>query len=557
MDLTSELLVLLFLGVIGGIAAKSFKLPPVVGYILGGMLFTVFFSPENSSSITSLSQIGITLLLFSIGIDFSIDKLLKVKKYAILGGILQIIFTIVFSCLIFPAIGFPGYKALFLGAIFSLSSTAVVVKLLEEKGELDSFAGQITLGWLVVQDIAVVLLIILLSSFAAQSFNTTTLIESLLKSVVLILLALVVGRKVIPQILSTVSRYGNRDILVITAFAFALFFAFVSEKFGISSTLGAFLAGLMISESIYTHEIITEIKPLQSIFSMLFFVTIGTLLSVSFFFSNILTIMAVCFVGIGLKSIIVFGINYFFKLNIKPNIYITLYLAQIGEFAFLISQIALQSKWIDQGFANIILSVTILSLIISPLVINKSELIHDKLTSFLKKKMPLLYRKIFNKSIVESLTTDNLRNHVVICGFGKVGKYVARGLEKMHEKYIVIDINDAEIDLANAANFIVGDAANKDILLTAKVENAKACIITMPKDSDINTIIRLCTEINPDIKIITRLHHVIDEDTLENVYAIIEPEFETGIKMIEKILPLISRRDKKIINYMREYKEKL
>jgi CPA2 family monovalent cation:H+ antiporter-2 len=554
MNLISELIILLSLGIAGGIAAKLLKLPPVVGYILGGVLFSFFFKPADSSTITGLSQIGITLLLFSIGIDFSLDRLLKVKKYVLIGGGLQIILTIIFSVFLFPVFGFSQYESLFLGSIFALSSTAVVVKLMEEKGELDSFAGQITLGWLVVQDIAVVIIIIFLSSFASKEFNATALFESLFKSLILIMLALVVGRKVIPRILVSLAKYGTRDILIVSAFAFALFFAFLSEQFGISSTLGAFLAGLMISESVYTHEIITEIKPLQTIFSMLFFITIGTLLSLQFLTAHIITLVLIGILGMLLKSLIVFGINYFFKINLKTNLAIVLYLAQIGEFAFLISQIAFSSKWISADFSNTVLSLTIMSLVVSPLVINNQEKIYDKLTNFLKRKAPLVYRKVFNKSTVESFSVEELSNHIVVCGYGKVGKYVTQGLDKMNERYLVIDINDTAITGDKPDNFIIGDAVNRDILLAAKLEKAKVCIITMPHDSDINEIIRLCMEINPDIKIITRVHNAIIEENLENIHAIIEPEFETGLKMIEKILQVFNKRDKKVLNYLRDIK---
>jgi CPA2 family monovalent cation:H+ antiporter-2 len=556
MNLISEIIILLFLGIIGGLASKALKMPQLVGYILGGVIFSLIFKDQNSAAISQISEIGITLLLFAIGIDFSLDKLLKVKKYVLYGGLLQVALTIVFSYLIFQLFGYSSYKALFLGSIFSLSSTAIVVKLLEEKSELETFAGQITLGWLVVQDIAVVILIILLSTFASSELNPTLLFESLFKSLILILLALVVGRKIIPRILLTLSKHGSRDILIISSFAFALFFAYVAEQFGISPTLGAFLAGLMISESVYTHEIITEIKPLQTIFSMLFFITIGTLFSVEFLFANFFVILLILVIGLLIKSIIILTINHFLKLYLKINVSIMLYLAQIGEFAFLISRIGLNGQWIDADFANIIMSVTILSLIISPLLINNSESIYNKLVNILKSKYPTLYRKIINKSTVENFSIEELSNHIVVCGYGRVGKYVSKGLDKLNEIHVVIDINDNVIEETKRDNFIIGDAVNRDILLAAKLEKAKVCVITTPKDSDVNEIIRLCMEINPEIKIITRMRDSLTQENLANVHAIIEPEFETSIIMIEKILSLTNKRHSKIISYLRDIKSK-
>jgi len=548
MNFLTELIILLIFGIAGGFLVKFIKLPSVVGYIFGGILFSIFFGLSNSSSITDLSRVGITLLLFAVGIDFSIDKLLQVKKYALFGGIIQIVLTIIFGFLLFQVFRFDSYQSLFLGAVFSLSSTAIISKILEENNDSETFAGQISIGWLIVQDIAVVIIVLLLSAFSQSEPNIGVFIESILKSIVLILLSLIVGRKVIPRILTTMSKYGSRELLIIMSFSFALIFAFLSESFGISYTLGAFLAGLMISDSIYTHEIITEIKPFQIIFSMLFFITIGTLFSISFFISNIFTVLGVLIIGLSIKLCIILIINYFLKLNIKTSLKIGLSLSQIGEFSFLISQIAIGNNWINQEFASLILSATLISMILSPLLINNFESIFSFIDSLGRKRFPLLYRKLINTNTVESFNINELSNHIVICGYGKVGKYTASGIDKIGVKYIVIEMNDNEINISKPDNFIIGDASNRDILKAAKIEKAKLCIITMPKDSDINAIISLCIELNPDIKIVTRSHDSITKENLDVIHAIIEPEFETASKMLEKLLSIYRKRSKKLLN---------
>jgi len=545
MNFTSELIILLALGIAGGLLFKYFKMPTIVGYIFGGMVFSLLLGIKNDSSIIDLAQIGITLLLFSMGIDFSLDKLTRVKKYVFIGGIAQILFTIVFGFLFFQVFRFDKYQSLFLGAIFSLSSTVIVVKIIEERGELETIEGQITLGWLILQDIAVVVIVLMLSIVGEKDLSTANIFQSLLKCITLILLSLIIGRKVIPRILSSVSRVGGKDILIILSFGFAIFFAFLSEQLGIPSTLGAFLAGLMISESVYTHEIITEIKPFQIIFSMLFFVTIGTLFSVSYFIQNFFLIILILISGLLIKAVSVLFLNYILKLNIKTNVYITLALLQIGEFAFLISQIALKSKWISQDFTNLIIAVTILSMLTSPLLLTNFDKVYAIIDRFMKKRAPLFYRRLSKRGVVEAINPSELSNHVIICGYGKVGKYVANGLKIIGEDFVVIDVADEEINKALPSNFIVGDATNKDILLAAKLEKARICVITTPKDTDVNVIIRLCEEINPDIKIITRIHNSISEDNMKFIHSLVEPEFETANRMLEKILIIFNKHNKK------------
>ena len=188
MEFFSQLVLLIVIGVLCGIIAKRLKMPLIVGFIFGGAIFAIFFPSSKSTSemITNLSQIGISLLLFSIGIEFSLDKLLQVKKYALIGGIAQIVLTIIFGVLVFPAFGFSKFESLFLGSVFSLSSTAVVIKVLEELGDMDKLSSEISLGWLVLQDIAVVILIILLGNFSKSTLDVGELIGSLLKSFILI-----------------------------------------------------------------------------------------------------------------------------------------------------------------------------------------------------------------------------------------------------------------------------------------------------------------------------------------------------------------------------------
>jgi len=550
------------LGVISGIIAKRLNIPVIVGFIIGGALYALLFQVDSSKSemLNNLSQIGISLLLFSIGMEFSLDKLLQVKKYAIVGGIVQIILTILFGVLVFPIFGFGRFESLFLGSVFSLSSTVVVIKILEELGDMDKLTSEISLGWLILQDIAVVILIILLGNLSKSTLDFGELFVSLLKSFILIATSVVIGRQLLPKILSSIAKFQAKELVVISAFGFCILFAYLAERLGVSSTLGAFLAGLMISESILNHEIITEIKPLQSLFAMIFFITIGSLFSFAFLFQNIFLILLITIVIILAKTIIIFVLCSILKLHAKNALQIALNLAQIGEFAFLSAQIGLANKWIDPRINSIVIAVTVISLVLAPVLITNSNNIYNYLGKITLQLFPSLYRKVFSKNFNEEITEKvELKNHIIICGYGRVGKYMAMALRKLRQKFIIVEMNNFE-DLENEKDkfdFIVGDSTNVEILEQAGIQSAKVAIVTLPKEADVGEVIRISKALNPSLKLIIRKHHESNTFDQNDVFATIEPEFEATLKMLEKLLVVLQKKDKSIISWVREQKKLL
>jgi CPA2 family monovalent cation:H+ antiporter-2 len=561
MDLFTQLILLILIGIIGGLVAKKFKMPVAIGYILASALVSNF-SPTlhtQEEGINQLAEIGVTLLLFSIGIEFSLDKLLAVKKYAVIGGIIQIVLTSLLGFLILPNLGFSSYESFFIGAVFSFSSTAIVAQILEDRDQLDQFSSQVSIGWLILQDIAVVFMIILLSNFAPIENNDSNLFDSLIKSFILIAGSLVIGRQVLPRVLKTIAQIGNKELVTISAFGFSLGFALIAREMGVSSTLGAFLAGLMISESVLNHEIITEINPLQAIFSLIFFTTLGSLLSFSYLLSNLGLIILLVIGVMLLKFLMVVVINLTLRMHFKSAFEIGLNLSQIGEFAFLISQIAANAQWIDSDLAALISAVTLISMLLTPLLILNSEKLYKLLGNATRKYNPGIYRKLFTKSESENIIDEQLENHIIICGYGRVGKYLALALKKLRKKYVVIEMNQIE-DLENFQRdlpFIVGDSTNIEILKNAGVEKAKVLVITLPKEIDSGEIIRISKALNPQIEIIIRRHHNGDEIDESEIFAVIEPEFEATMKMLEKLLHLMRHRDKSVLSWVRRQKKAL
>jgi CPA2 family monovalent cation:H+ antiporter-2 len=561
MDLFTQLIILILIGIVGGLIAKRLNMPVALGYILGSAILSNIMPPsqEQEQSISQLAEIGVTLLLFSIGIEFSIDKLLAVKKYAVWGGIIQIVLTILFGYLFFPALGYSAYESFFIGAVFSFSSTAIVAQILEDRDLLDQYSSQITIGWLILQDIAVVFLIILLSNFAPVNSQGSSIIDSLVKSFILIAGSLVIGRKVLPRILKTIAEVGTKELVVISAFGFALIFALIAKELGVSSTLGAFLAGLMISESVLNHEIITEINPLQAIFSLIFFTTLGSLFSITYVVANLGLILLLVVIVIVIKFLLVIIINTILRLHFKTSFEVALNLAQIGEFAFLISQIAAVNTWISKDLGSLISAVTLISMLLAPIFILNADRIYRLLGDLTKKYNGYLYRKFFAKKEDESISDDIMKNHIIICGYGRVGKYLALALKKLRQKYVVIEMNQIQEleEFQKDLPFIVGDSTNIEILKNAGIEHAKVLIITLPKEIDAGEIIRISKLLNPDVQIIIRKHHNSKELDESELFAVIEPEFEATMKMLEKLLHLMRKKDKSVLAWVRQQKKAL
>lgn len=560
MELITQLAFLITVGVICGLISQRLKIPIILGYIFGGAIISLFLSHSGSTLTTTnnLAEIGIALLLFSVGINFSFDRLLQVKKYAIIGGILQILVTIAIGIVVFPMFGFDPYESLFLGSVFSLSSTAVVVKILEESDIEETLMGQITIGWLVLQDVAIVILIIILGNFAAKEADFGSLFVALLKSAFLIGLSLFVGRKFLPQILQSISNFGSRELTVLAAFAFCFLFAYLASLLGVSPTLGAFLAGLMISDSFYRQDIFTEVHTLEIVFSMLFFISIGSLFSLNFFFINFFTILGLLLLITILKIIIVFAICLGLKLHVRVSLQISLALAQIGEFAFLSAKIGLQNNWISSELNSLIIAVTILSLLSAPILIKYSDRIYELVENFAKHRFPYFYRTLFLKKEETLVEPKHLKNHVILCGYGRVGRYLAHAFKNMRLKFILVEFNNDIAKEAVESNIqvIYGDATNDEILLQAGIKDAKILVVALPKEADVELVMSKAKVLNPSLNLVLRRHFAKEVLKIDNIYTVIEPEFEASVKMLEKILPVIGRRDKKILKWLREKKDK-
>ena len=528
------ILVLLFAS-LGGFIAKKFKAQPIIGYLISGIVLGSFF--PQASSISKLSEIGIILLLFSLGLELSFSKLLKVFKTAFLGGILQIILFSLVSYPFFLKIGFNPTSSIIFALSFSLSSTAVVVKILADRGETETQHGGIMSGWLLVQDLAVIPIVIFINSLGSGGSWVTQSLGSFLKAFYVIASAILLGRHVIPFIFHKIAAAGSRELLVISALGFSGAVAYITSLLGISPALGAFLAGLVISESIENHAVLGEVRPLRDLFVAIFFVTLGFLIKPQVLIHSFWLVIAIFTFTIVAKSIVNFLVTEFLGYRGKTAISISMGLSQVGEFSFVIFSQSLLKGLISANDISIATGAVLLTITVTPYFFKKAVPFWIYLKKITQKISWL--NKYFTGGGFKDVEEVELSDHIVICGYGRVGGWVGRALSETNTPFIIVDSSLDVVSQLKKGGFpvIFGDPAEPEVLEAAGIRRAKAVILAIPDRISQEILISHVQTIAPDVKIISRVH--LDEDwerlKILKVDKIVQPEFEAAIAITKSI----------------------
>jgi len=537
MELIQGFLVVMVAAVLGGLIAKLLKFPVLVGYIGSGILFGLIL-PQNLKSVSGLAEIGTILLLFSVGLELSLTVFKHFFKPIIFGSILQMVLSTILFLPIFTLFHIPLLVAFILAIGFSLSSTAIVVKIMADRGETDTIHGRLMLGWLLVQDLAVIPIMVFLPLMGGTNNNLgLALILALIKATALVVGAIILGRIIAPKLIHKIAGIGSRELLLLTSFTLALGTAVIASFFGISPALGAFLAGVVISGSREQHAIFAETRPLRDLFMALFFVTLGFLVDPVVIFDNLILILAIALIVLIVKSIIIFVITSGFGYKGKTAVSTSFGLSQVGEFSFVIFSAALSLGIFSSKFTSIGICVTLLTLVVAPIVIKYSIVFWR----FLKKisagtKLSALFAT--GEKLGEN--TVGLQNHIIICGYGRVGSWVGKALSEYNIPFVVIDYSQTVIEeLKNINSAVVyGDPTEPEVLDAAGVKSAKAIILAIPDRIAQETLISYVQTIAPHVKIISRVHEDKDWETLKilKVDKIIQPEFEAAIAIIKSVL---------------------
>lgn len=512
----------------GGLVAHVLKLPVLLGIITAGIL-----SPFASDNIEGLAEIGLILLLFSVGLETSLEKLARVGKVAILGSILQMLFVTFISVIFLTLFKFPPVPALILSLGFSLSSTALVVKILGDRGETESLQGQIMVGWCLVQDLAVIPMVVLIPNLTGQSVSLAHLVQSFLSILVIMGVVFFAARFLIIYFSRFVASFNSRELLLLGSVVLALGIALIVSLFGVSPALGAFLAGVVIARTQESHAVFAETRPLRDLFSILFFVSLGFLVHPSFLISHIFEILALALFVLVLKILVVFMIINILGVRGKTAVAVALGLSQIGEFSFILFLLGKKLSILSNDLTDIGIATALVTLFAAPLLFKV-------IVSVWRwgKKSPL--KKLFAGGVKTYMDTAISVDHVIICGYGRMGKWIGKTLTDLKIPFVVVDYNQKVIREAKKAGIpaIFGDPVEFEVLEAAGIKNAKIVIISLPDRLAQNEIIAYCQTAVPGVKVIVRAH--LDEDVKKlmqlKVKRVVQPEFEGAVAVVKDIL---------------------
>lgn len=514
------------------------KIPSIVGFLIAGVIIGPYGigMVKDTHSIEIMAEIGVILLLFTIGIEFSITRLIKMKKAVIVGGGVQMLLTIAMSAIgAYLVIG-SGNKSVFFGFLIALSSTAIVLKMLADKGETDSPQGRIMVGILIFQDLCVVPMMLLIPTLSGGGINTIDMSIRIGKAALIIAVVLFSAKWIVPQLLHHVVHTRSRELFITTIILLCLGIALLTSRFGLSLALGAFLAGLIISESEYAHQATSDILPFKDSFMGLFFVSIGMLMDVGYMSDNCFKI-AVAVVLIFILKIITGMISALLTgCPLRTSVHTGLGLAQIGEFSFVLAVAGKATGIISEDFYQIFLSSSVVTMIMTPFVLNAAPSVSAWIGSrHLLKRVDRL-RKISEK---EGFFRKR-HGHVIIIGFGLNGKNLARVLKEAEIPYIVLEMNsDTVMEMKKKGEPIYyGDGTSKEILHKLSIGNAKLLVIAISDPASTRRIVSIARHESPEIYIIVRTRYITEIDDLKTLGAneVIPEEFETSVEIFSRVL---------------------
>src|SRR5918997_3214052 len=528
MGIAGDIALILVAALLGGLVAQRLGLPLILGYILAGIVVGPNTGGPTVSSVHDielLAEIGVALLLFTIGLHFTLDELAPVRRVALAGTAVQMALTVAFGYGLGRLLGFGWQEAVWFGALLSLSSTAVVLKSLSEQGVIGTLSSRVIVGMLVAQDLAVVPLIILLPEIGNIGAGLSELGVAAVEAALFTTVMLVFGRRVLPWLMARVASWNSRELFLISVVAIGLGVGYVTYLFGLSFAFGAFVAGLVLSQSEYSHQALADVEPLRDVFSMLFFVSVGMLLEPAFLLENAGIVALVVLLVFVVKGLLFAGVVRAFGYgNIVPFA-VGLGLFQVGEFSFVIARVGLDAEAISQRSYSIVLTTAVVTMALTPFATRLAPILYGRW----REKFPRELLRTFN------LPERGLRDHVVIAGYGRVGTFVARLLGRLERPFVVVDSNPGRTDEARDPGYptVFGDAGAVPVLEAAGVRRARLVIVTIPDPVGTRLVVERVRSINPNVHVVVRSTTVeqLDELGRLGVYEAVHPESEAGLEL--------------------------
>jgi CPA2 family monovalent cation:H+ antiporter-2 len=539
--LLQDILILLGFSVVIVFILQRLKLPSIIGFLLTGAIIGPYgLSLVNAvEQVEILSEIGVILLLFVIGMELSISQLASIKKTVFIGGLLQVGLTILVSGLVYYFLGNPWNESVFVGFLFSLSSTAIVLKTLQDRQEISAPHARNALAILIFQDIIVVPMMLITPLVAGESTNiVVSILELVGKSIALLILTYVSAKYIVPRLMHAVAKTNSKELFLLVTFTLCFAIAFFTSEAGLSLALGAFIAGLIVSESDYSHQATSIILPFRELFTSFFFVSVGMLLDLDFFFSNIPVILLLVFLVFIVKSTLAGLAVATLKYPPRTVILTGLSLFQVGEFAFILSKVGISYNLLSAETNQYFLAVSIVSMILTPFVIIYSEGIARGLMKLMNKVG--LLSKITPDLTDTTVRNLGLENHLVIIGYGVNGSNLAKAAASSNIPFVVIEMNAATVkrEKKNGLPILFGDASQDHILETVHLHRARASVIAISDSTATKTIIKNIRSHSDSLYLMVHTRYVRDTSELLALGAdeVIPEEFETSVKIFTHVL---------------------
>ncbi len=525
------------------------KLPPIIGFLISGIVIGPYGAKlvQNTEIVTVFADIGIILLLFVLGLELSLAKLFESRRFFLIAGGAQIIIT----SLLFSGLALFFYElnlSIFISLIIALSSTAIILKYLLDSGEIDSPHGKIVTSILIFQDLFAVFMTPFTPLFMGSSFNLTNFLVKLVNSSLIVTFVVLASRKLVPSILFLIAKTKIRDLFIISVLSICFSVTLIVAELGFSLAFGAFIAGLLISESEYSHQVTADIIPFRESFMAIFFVSVGMLLDINFLMENLGLIMLASLLIVLIKTIGAFLGVFISGGGFKTALISGILLAPISEFSFVLILLGKKFGLVDERLYQFFIASSVITMILSPILFLYVHKFVDFMGNYVKAK---------DKNWGKFKGEDELKDHVVIVGFGLTGRNVARVLKVIGIPYVIIELNILTVKKMRELGELIlhGDATSPDVLKKAGVAKAKLMVITVPDPVSTRRIVFIARSLNSHIYIIVRTRYVAEVEELQKLGAneVMPEEFEISIEIANRVLSYF----KFPLNLAKEYVSKL
>jgi K+:H+ antiporter len=536
--LLRDLVILVAVAIPAVLLAHRLRIPSVVAFLLSGVAIgpTALGLVRQPESVDTLAEVGVVLLLFAVGLELSLSRILRMGRMILRGGGLQVTATMVAVALIGMAVGVGWRQGILFGALVALSSTAIILKVYADRGELDSLHGRVVIAILLFQDLCIVPLMLLLPVLAADSgagASALVALRSMLVAVVVTGTMLVVGRTLVPRLLSRVVAMRNQEIFTLVVVAIGLGAAFVTSTFGLSLALGAFLAGLIISESEYGLQALADVLPFRDTFSGIFFISVGMLLDMHYLVGHVLLVLGTAIGIVILKALIAGVVVRWVRRSTRVGIISAIGLAQVGEFSFVLAGSAVALGVLAPAGYQLFLGSAIVTMIAAPFVVAAAPGVSDWMLRH--RQMPTME---FATREVRAMRP--MEDHVVIVGFGLNGRNLARALRRARIQYVILESSGQLVRQGRLAreSIVFGDGTRGEVLERVGVRRARVVVFAIASIADERRGVVVARHLNPAVHIVTRTRYVAEIEELQRLGAneVVPEEFETSLEIFARVL---------------------